>query len=97
MEGEAPAEAPAAIEGAPPADVPAAMDAGARSAELEVTGWIRRFVAASPRLQETAELYRSLGLEVRFEAPGPGDLAEGCEGCRAAMALFRVIYTRRPI
>lgn len=57
-------------------------------------GWTRRFVAAPPRLQEAVELYRELGLEVRLERPGPEDLAEVCEGCLAAAALFRVIYTR---
>jgi hypothetical protein len=56
--------------------------------------WEKRFVAAPPRLQEAVALYKSLGLEVRLEPPGPDDLEEVCETCAAAVSLFRVIYTR---
>lgn len=58
-------------------------------------GWTRRFVAAPPRLAEAVELYESLGLDVRLEILGPGDLPEGCDDCPAARSLFRVVYTRR--
>lgn len=65
--------------------------------ELARHGWIRRFVGAAPRLQEVRELYESLGLEVRFETLSPDELAEECGDCALALALFRVIYTRRPV
>ncbi|MEW6280696.1 MAG: hypothetical protein AB1758_18870 [Candidatus Eremiobacterota bacterium] len=62
--------------------------------DLERDGWVRRFVAAPARLPEVVELYRSLGLEVRLEPVEAEDLPEACGECRAAMALFRVVYTR---
>jgi hypothetical protein len=65
--------------------------------ELARQGWIRRFVGGPPRLQEVRELYESLGLEVRFETLSPDELAEECGDCALALALFRVIYTRRPV
>lgn len=57
--------------------------------------WVRRFVAAPPRLGEAVELYRALGLEVRLEPVPEEALADECAGCAIATALFRVIYTRR--
>lgn len=57
--------------------------------------WERRFVVAPPRLQEVVELYQSLGLEVRVEAVEAHDLPEACDDCRAALAFFRVVYTRK--
>jgi len=62
----------------------------------EGEGWVRRFVAAPPRLQETVALYEELGLEVRLERPGPEELGGECEGCALATELFRVVYTRGP-
>jgi len=41
------------------------------------------------------ELYESLGLEVRLEPLTDEELAEECAGCTLALALFRVLYTRR--
>lgn len=67
-----------------------------KDGELARQGWIRRFVGAPPRLQEVRELYESLGLEVRFETLSPDELTEECGDCALALALFRVIYTRRP-
>jgi hypothetical protein len=40
---------------------------------LEAEGWTWRFAAASPRLEEMADLYRSLGHEVRLEPLGAGE------------------------
>jgi hypothetical protein len=62
---------------------------------LAAEGWARRFVAAEPRLREAVALYESLGYQVRLRAPAPEELREECGGCAAAVALFRVIYTRR--
>ena len=59
-----------------------------------MSDWERRFMAGPPRLQEVVDLYESMGLEVKLEAVQATDLPEGCNDCRAAMALFRVVYTR---
>lgn len=58
-------------------------------------GWTRRFVAAPPRLEEAAALYRSMGYEVRLERVPLPELREDCAGCPLARGLLRVIYTRR--
>lgn len=65
-----------------------------REEALRRKGWSRRFMGAPPRLIEAKELYEDLGLEVRMETPTAEDLAPECESCPAAVALFRVIYTR---
>ncbi|MEN8144162.1 MAG: hypothetical protein ABFS14_04350 [Gemmatimonadota bacterium] len=70
-------------------------EAGVDRADLEESGWTRRYVGAPPQLDDQIELYRSLGLEVRLEPVEPADLADLCEGCSLATTLFRVIYTRR--
>lgn len=63
--------------------------------ELLREGWTRRFVAAPVRLKEALDLYESLGYEIHLEPLTPEELRAECEGCRLAVALFRVIYTRR--
>ncbi|MFW6078632.1 MAG: hypothetical protein ACODAE_03370 [Gemmatimonadota bacterium] len=67
-----------------------------RDRRLEREGWTRRFVAAPPRLDEIVGLYRSMGREVRVEPLDEEDLREACAGCALALALFRVVYTRKP-
>ncbi len=57
--------------------------------------WERRFIGGPPRLAEMLEVYAQLGLETRVEPLSPGELAGHCEGCRLALTLFRVVYTRR--
>lgn len=64
-------------------------------AELLQEGWTRRFVAAPARLREAVALYESLGYQVHLEPLTPEELREECADCRLAVALFRVIYTRR--
>lgn len=90
----------AAQEDPRPRSVPAfrEVEAGAaavRDATLLREGWTKRFVGASPRLEEAAALYEALGLEVRLEAPASEDLPSDCGECPVASALFRVVYTRR--
>jgi len=57
--------------------------------------WVRRFVAAPDRAREAADLYRSLGHEVRLEPAGEEDLPSGCGECALALGLYRTLYTRR--
>jgi hypothetical protein len=80
---------PAAIAGLQP-EGPAL----ARDRELADAGWSRRFVGGPPRLAEIVELYRALGHEVRLENLLDEDLADSCSGCRVALSLFRIVYTR---
>ncbi len=61
---------------------------------LEREGWTRRFTVPPTRLQETVELYESLGYEVHLEPLSLDDLNEQCQDCRAALVFFRVVYTR---
>ena len=65
-----------------------------REAELLDAGWTRRFVGSPPRLKEIVELYRSLGFAIHLERHAPEDLTGECDGCRLALSLFRVVYTR---
>jgi hypothetical protein len=61
---------------------------------LALDGWRRRFVGASPRLEEMVGLYRELGYDVRVEELSDQDLAASCAGCRVALSFFRIVYTR---
>jgi hypothetical protein len=65
-----------------------------RDARLAEEGWRRRFTGGPPRLAEMVELYHQLGHEVRLEPLDDHDLADSCAGCRVALALFRIVYTR---
>ena len=60
--------------------------------DAEHAGWTRRFTASEPRLSEMADLYRSLGLEVRLgeATPEPG---QDCLACGDDPSV-RTIYTR---
>jgi hypothetical protein len=59
-------------------------------------GWLRRFLAVGLRLEEATALYRSLGFDVRLEAPTAEDLREECSDCHEELQKYRVVYTRRP-
>lgn len=63
--------------------------------ELLAQGWTRRFVGGPPRLQEMIALYESLGFEVWLEPQELDEFRDECEDCLLALALFRVVYTRR--
>ncbi len=64
---------------------------------LLAEGWEERFSAAGARLEESAELYRSLGYEVRIE-DFVESAAEGactsCFGVAGAEGPVGVIFTR---
>ena len=84
---------PEAAVGLPGAEVPAIRRR--RDEELAADGWNRRFTGSPPRLGELTELYESTGQDVLLDDVLPGELATECEGCTLALALFKVIYTRR--
>jgi len=81
--------------GVPPGALAALEALIRRDEELARDGWVRRFVAAPPRLQETVSLYESLGYEVLQEPVSPAELPEPCGGCLVALSLSRAIYTRK--
>ena len=84
---------PEAAVGLPGAEVPAIRRE--RDTELAIQGWVRRFTGSPPRLAELKDLYESTGQDVLLDDVLPGELAAECEGCTLALALFKVIYTRR--
>ena len=64
---------------------------------LLAEGWEERFSAAGARLEETAELYRSLGYEVRIEDVVESAADGACTSCFAvagAEGPVGVIFTR---
>lgn len=65
-----------------------------REGRLREAGWVRRFVAAPPRLEEAADLYRSLGHEVRVEALDVAGLDARCAGCGPGLESCRAVYSR---
>ncbi len=84
---------PEAAVGLPGIAVPAVRRR--RDEELEADGWVRRFTGSPPRLGELTELYESTGQDVLLDDVLPGELATECQGCTLALAMFKVIYTRR--
>lgn len=67
-----------------------------REETLLKEGWTKQFCASGSRLQEGAELYESMGLEVHFEPVRVEDL--GCSQCLegpfGSLGDCSVIYTR---
>lgn len=88
-----PEPARGAAVGTPGGGVPDARRA--RDDALAAEGWVRRFTGSPPRLSEMVELYEATGRQVLLDDVLPGELARECDGCALALALFKVIYTRR--
>jgi hypothetical protein len=65
-----------------------------REARLARDGWLRRFVASGPRLDEMVALYQSLGLDVRLELLSRRDVDDDCADCLTGGSEPRIIYTR---
>jgi hypothetical protein len=63
---------------------------------LVAEGWERRFMADAERASEAAELYTSLGFEVRAESVLASELSDQCLDCKLIVCRSYVtIYTRR--
>ena len=62
--------------------------------QLEAQGFERRAVASGERLEEQANCYRELGLEVVL-IQAPKDPESGCGECFGLSRSF-IIYTRKP-
>jgi hypothetical protein len=65
-----------------------------REAALGRDGWVRRFVASGPRLDEMVALYESLRLEVMLVPLQGCDPDDECAGCLSGGPEPRIIYTR---
>ena len=63
---------------------------------LVAEGWERRFMAENQRASEAAELYTSLGYEVRAESVSPSELSDECADCQLVVChTYVTIYTRK--
>lgn len=65
--------------------------------KLVAAGWVRRHLADAARAEESVELYRQMGYEVRVQRLTPADFGPRCARCaEAACHACVLIYTRRP-
>jgi len=63
--------------------------------QLVAEGWVRRHLADPSRAEESIELYKSMGYEVRAQKLTPQDFGPGCSGCAPVVGKTCVlIYTR---
>lgn len=63
---------------------------------LLAQGWVHRFVTSPDRANEMAELYASLGFEVRLEPIRPESLGAYCQECQLVLCRsYVMIYTRQ--
>jgi hypothetical protein len=61
----------------------------------EESGWVKRNITDKNRMEETIELYKSLGFEVRTEAFDPAEYPAECSECmNESPEQFIVIYTK---
>lgn len=69
----------------------------ARAQQLAGEGWVRRFTASGPRLEEMAQAYREIGLEVRVEpVTVDGMPYDACRECFLVQSgLLFTVYTRQ--
>jgi hypothetical protein len=65
-----------------------------REGVLARDGWVRRFVASGPRLDEMVALYLSLRYDVSLEPLDGCDVDDDCADCLTGGPQPRIIYTR---
>ncbi|MHC4140892.1 MAG: hypothetical protein ACYTA3_08470 [Planctomycetota bacterium] len=59
-------------------------------------GWVRRHFAERARVQESIDLYTSMGFEVKVQELTPADFGPQCAHCASVMCHACVlIYTRK--
>ena len=64
--------------------------------DLLSQGWVRRFMAAPERAKEAAELYESMGFEVKVVELTPADFGPNCTECGSSLCQsYVLIYTRK--
>ena len=75
---------------------PPRPSAAPADAKLVAEGWVRRHAAGADRVEESVELYRSLGFEVLTRELKPADYDARCGACAASTCPSNfMIYTRR--
>ncbi|MHC4101770.1 MAG: hypothetical protein ACYS15_17120 [Planctomycetota bacterium] len=63
---------------------------------LIAEGWVRRHLVDVARAQESIDLYRSTGYEVKVQELTPADFGPQCAHCASVMCHACVlIYTRK--
>jgi hypothetical protein len=63
---------------------------------LVAEGWMRRHIIEPKRAEESAEMYREMGFEVRIEKLQKSDFGTACQGCGVTGCDdYVMIYTRR--
>jgi hypothetical protein len=67
-------------------------------AELIAQGWARRHFIDPNRVQESIELYESMGFEVHTRKPHASEFGTQCRLCAStSCGSFVLIYTRKKI
>ncbi len=65
-------------------------------ADLLAEGWARRHFIDPGRVQESIELYESMGFEVRTRKPEASEFGTQCQLCAStACGSYVLIYTRK--
>ena len=68
----------------------------AADADRIAEGWVRRHFVEPVRVQESIELYESMGFEVRTRKPEASEFGSNCQGCASAgCRSYLVVYTRK--
>ncbi len=68
----------------------------AADADLIGEGWVRRHFVEPARVQESIELYASMGFEVRTRKPEASEFGSQCQECAsAACGSYLLVYTRK--
>jgi hypothetical protein len=65
---------------------------------LAAEGWVRRHATDASRLEESIELYKSLGFEVLTRKLTSADYEPSCQGCfESSCPAHVLIYTRKAV
>ena len=63
---------------------------------LIAEGWERRHMVGPDRIEESIEIYTSMGLEVKAQPLTPEDFADQCKECGSIIChSYVLIYTRK--
>ncbi len=66
-----------------------------RDEKLAREGWTKKFTCDASRVEEFAETYESIGMEVRIESVSEDDPDMTCQACLAGNREgYKTIYTR---
>ncbi len=67
----------------------------AADADVVAEGWVRRHFAEPSRVEESIELYESMGFEVHTRKPDASEFGARCQGCASTgCESYLIVYTR---